>query len=157
MKFAKFICVEALVPRLESSDRDAVIEELVVALDKAGRLGKGKAPQITKALIKRENEASTGMGKGMAVPHIKHDVVKNVVATVGLSANGIEFAALDKEPVHAVILLISPTDNPDQHLQAMEHVFKYIQQEKFRRFLCQCQTVEELADLLQEADETPSL
>jgi PTS system fructose-specific IIA component/PTS system nitrogen regulatory IIA component len=55
-----------------------------------------------------------------------------------------------------VILLISPMDNPDKHLQAMENVFKHLQKERFRKFLRQCRTPEELEDLLNEADEKPS-
>ena len=157
MKFADFVCFEAIVPELKVADRDGAIAELVAALDKAGRLGEKKCEQITKAVIKRENEASTGMGKGVAVPHVKDEAVKDVVATVGLSSSGIDFSSLDKQPVYSVILLISPVDNPDRHLQAMETIFKHLQQEKFRRFLRQAQTAEQIKDLLQEADENPSL
>jgi mannitol/fructose-specific phosphotransferase system IIA component (Ntr-type) len=157
MKFADFVCFDALIPELEATDRDGVIAELISALDKAGQLGKGNCSQIVKATIKRENEASTGMGRGVAVPHIKHGAVKTVVAALGQSAVGIDFSALDKQPVYTVILLISPLDNPDQHLQAMEHVFKYLQQEKFRKFLKQCRNVEQMVDLLHEADENASL
>ena len=157
MKFADFVCFDALIPELEATERDGAIAELISALDKARRLGKGNCSQIIKATIKRENEASTGMGRGVAVPHIKHEAVKDVVAALGQSSVGIDFSALDKQPVYTVILLISPLENPDQHLQAMEHVFKYLQQEKFRKFLKQCQNVEQMADLLHEADENASL
>ena len=96
------------------------------------------------------------MGKGVAIPHVKHGTVKNVVAVVGQSTAGIDFSALDEQPVFAVILLISPADDPDQHLQAMENVFKHLQNEKFRKFLRQCRTPEALEDLLKEADDNPS-
>jgi len=157
MKFADFVCFEAVILELEAKGRDGAIAELVSALDKAGRLGEAKCEEIVKAVIKRENEASTGMGKGIAVPHVKHPAVKDVVAAIGQSSAGIDFSALDKQPVYSVILLVSPVDNPDRHLQAMENIFKHLQQDKFRRFLRQSQTVEEIKDLLQEADENPSL
>jgi len=157
MKFSDFICFDAVVPQLSSSDRDSVIAELVSSLDKAGKLGKGNRQKIAKAVISREREASTGMGKGVAVPHVKHKAVKDVVATLGLCGAGIDFSALDKQPVYSVMLLISPADYPDKHLQAMERIFKHIQQEKFRKFLRQCQTAEQVEDLLTEADENPSL
>ena len=108
-------------------------------------------------MIKREKEASTGMGKGVAVPHIKHSIVKDVVAAVGQSSAGIDFSALDKQPVYTIILLISPADDPDKHLQTMETVFRNLQQEKFRKFLRQCQTAVQIEDLLREADENPFL
>ena len=97
------------------------------------------------------------MGKGVAVPHVKHEAVKDVVATVGQSGVGIDFSSLDKQLVYSVILLISPVDNPDRHLQAMESIFKHLQQDRFRKFLRQSQTAEEIEDLLREADENTSL
>ena len=157
MKFSDFVCFEAIIPKLKASNRDNAITELIASLDKAGRLGKGKCKEITKAMIKREKEASTGMGKGVAVPHVKHEAVKDVVATVGQSGVGIDFSSLDKQLVYSVILLISPVDNPDRHLQAMESIFKHLQQDRFRKFLRQSQTAEEIEDLLREADENPSL
>jgi len=157
MGFADFVCFEALIPELQATDRDGAIAELVSALDEAGQLGKGNCEVITRAVIKREKEASTGMGKGIAVPHVKHSAVKDIVATIGCSSGGIDFAALDKQPVYSVILLISPLDNPDKHLQTMEHVFKHLRQEKFRKFLRQSQTTEEIESLLREADENPQL
>ena len=157
MEFADFVCFEAIIPELKAEDRNGVIAELVSALDKAGRLGKGNCEEIIKAVIKRENEASTGMGKGIAVPHVKHHAVKDVVAAIGRSGVGIDFPALDKQPVYSVILLISQTDNPDKHLQTMEYVFRHLQQEKFRKFFRQSQTAQQLEALLREADENPQL
>ena len=157
MKFSDFVCFKAVIPALKATDRDSAIAELVSALDKAGRLGEKKCEEIIKAVIKREEEASTGMGKGIAVPHVKHQSVKDVVATVGQGSAGIDFSSLDKQPVYSVILLISPVDNPDKHLQVMETVFKHLQQDKFRKFLRQSETAKEIEDLLREADENPSL
>ncbi|MDD5327346.1 MAG: PTS sugar transporter subunit IIA [Phycisphaerae bacterium] len=157
MKFEDFICFEAIIPEMKARDRNEAIGELVSSLYKAGRLGKGSCEEIIKAVVKRENEASTGMGKGVAVPHVKSKAVKNVVATIGQSGIGIDFASLDKQPVYSVILIISPVDNPDKHLQVMESVFKHLQVEKFRKFLRQSKATEEIEDLLKEADENPSL
>jgi mannitol/fructose-specific phosphotransferase system IIA component (Ntr-type) len=157
MRFRDFVCFEATITELQASDRDGTIVELVSSLDKAGRLGNGKSPEIIREVIKREKEASTGLGKGVAVPHVKHKTVKNVIAAVGQSSTGINFFALDKQPVYSVILLISPADEPDKHLQAMESIFKHLQQERFRKFLRQCRSAQQIEDLLNEADEDPSL
>lgn len=157
MKLVDFVCFEATVPELRQSDRDGVIEELVQSLEKAGGLGNGSSDEIVAAVISRENEASTGMGKGVAIPHVKHDAVKDVAAVVGLSSSGIDFMALDKEPVYSVILLVSPMDDPDKHLQAMETVFRHLQKEKFRKFLRMCRDSKQVHELLIEADEDPSL
>jgi mannitol/fructose-specific phosphotransferase system IIA component (Ntr-type) len=157
MKFADFVCFEAIIPELQAKDRDDVIKELVNALDKAGQLGRGNTDKIIRAVIKRENEASTGMGKGIAVPHVKHKAIKKIVAAIGQSSKGVDFSALDKQPVYSVILLISSENDPEKHLQAMEKIFRHLQQEKFRKFLRQSQTSEQIEDLLKEADVNPSL
>ena len=156
MKFADFVCFEAALVNQVVAERDELIRHLMSALDQAGQLPAGKLDELTQAVIDRENEASTGMGKGIAVPHVKHSAISNVVGVVGVCPDGVDFAALDKQPVFSVLLLLSPADHPDLHLQAMEGVFKHIQQEKFRRFLRQCDTVEKVKDLLLEADENPS-
>ncbi len=155
MKIADFVCSKAILPKLESAKRDDVIRELVAALDKAGKLGKENMADIAKAVIKRENEASTGIGKGVAVPHVKHKAVKKVVAAIGVSTTGIDFSALDKQPVYTVILLLSPVEG-DQHLQAMEAIFGHLQNDNFRKFLKQSETVEQIKELLVEADQNPS-
>lgn len=156
MKFEEFVCFEATIPELEAKDRDGAITELVAALVKAGQIPAESGKDVTKAVIKRENEASTGMGKGVAVPHVKHAAAQKVVAAVGHSGAGIDFAALDEQPVYSVILLISPVGNPDKHLQAMENIFRHLQKERFRKFLRQCRAPKQLEDLLKEADENPS-
>jgi len=153
MKFADIVCFDALIPELDTSDRDEAIRKLVEALHKTKKLGRGKRDNIFKAFIKRENEASTGLGKGVAVPHVKHSSVKEVVITVGQSSTGIDFSALDKQLVYSVILLISPPDDPEKHLQAMQMIFRHLQHEKFRKFLKQAQSSSEIEELFREADD----
>lgn len=157
MNLAEVVCPDAIIPGLTSKDRNTVITELVSILGKAGHLGKGNEQKIIKAVIKRENEASTGLGKGVAVPHVKHPSVKKPVAAVGLSSEGIDFSALDKKPVYVVILMVSPVDDPEAHLKAMENIFKHLQKEKFRSFLRQSSTEKEIYELMKEADQDPSL
>jgi mannitol/fructose-specific phosphotransferase system IIA component (Ntr-type) len=157
MKISELVCYDAIIPELNSSSRDGVIGELVRALHKAGKLGNAGAEEVIKAVIKRENEASTGLGRGVAVPHIKHNGLKEAVAAVGRSSGGIDFASLDKKPVYSVILLLSPVDDADKHLQAMESIFKHLQRDNFRKFLRQSQTAAQIADLVKEADENPAL
>ena len=152
MRFADFVCFDAIVAGLEADDRDGVILELASALGRAGKLGSAKPDAIARAVIKREKEASTGMGKGVAVPHVKTSAVKEVVAAIGCCGAGIDFSSLDKQPVYTVILLLSPTGNADSHLQVMECIFRNLQSEDFRRFLRQAQTVEQVKETILEAD-----
>jgi mannitol/fructose-specific phosphotransferase system IIA component (Ntr-type) len=152
MKLADIVCLDGIVAQLKSKQRDDVIRELVVALCNGGKISKDSTETIAKAVIKRENEASTGIGKGVAVPHVKYSGIKDPIAAVGCSADGLDFASLDKQPVYSVILLVSPVDNPDKHLQAMETVFRNLQKDDFRRFLRQAQSAQEIQEIVQDAD-----
>lgn len=156
MRFADFVCFDAVLPQLESSDRDGIIRELVTALAKAGKIPGAKAKAIAAAVIDRENEASTGIGKGVAVPHVKHSCVDDVMAAVGCIDEGVDFSSLDKQPAYSVILLLSPADNADRHLEAMESIFKNLQKDDFRRFLKQARTFEQIKETILDADENIS-
>ena len=92
---------------------------------------------LTAELIARENQGSTGFGKGVAVPHVKHASIEKMTATVGRSSRGVDFAALDLAPVYTVVILLSPSEAPEEHLAAMEKIFRHLQRENFRRFLRQ--------------------
>src|SRR5215212_4044519 len=153
MKLRDFIVTGAIVPELAAVDRDGVIRELVTSLAAAGALPEDAVNEVVAALIKREQNGSTGFGKGVAVPHVKHPKVKKMAGTVGRSVNGIDFAALDHQPVYSVVLLLSPENQPQQHLQAMNAVFNNLQKDTFRRFLRQSATRQAIADLLDEADQ----
>src|SRR5690606_25094149 len=153
MKLRDFIVSEAIVPNLQSDSRDDVIRELVTSLAGAGAIAEDAVEEVVAALIKREQTGSTGFGKGVAVPHVKHARVQKMVGTVGRSAGGIDFAALDHQPVYSIVLLLSPENQPQQHLQAMNIVFSNLQQDTFRRFLRQSETREAIVELLDEADQ----
>jgi mannitol/fructose-specific phosphotransferase system IIA component (Ntr-type) len=154
MKLRDFIVTEAIVPELAATDRDAVLRELVTSLAHSGALPEAAVDEIVAALIKREQNGSTGFGKGVAVPHAKHAKVKKMAGTVGRSVAGVDFAALDHQPVYTVVLLLSPENQPQQHLQAMNIVFSNLQSDMFRRFLRQAMTRDAIVELLDEADQS---
>src|SRR5690348_8726816 len=153
MKLREFIVVEAIVPELGATDRDGAVRELVTSLARAGALPEDAVDEVVAAVIKREQNGSTGFGKGVAVPHVKHPKVKKMSGTVGRSASGIDFAALDHQPVYSIFLLLSPENQPQQHLQAMNIVFSNLQKDMFRRFLRQANSRQTIVDLLDEADQ----
>ena len=152
MKLQDFVVNDALIPALKATDRDDVITELVDSLVAAKAATKTLRDDLIKEIIDRENRGSTGFGKGVAVPHVKHEKIKKMTAAIGVSQEGVEFNALDKEPVYSVVLLLSPKDKPDEHLQAMENIFSNLQKDTFRRFLRQATTVQDISELLEEAD-----
>src|SRR5712671_8038871 len=110
MKFSDFICRDAIRTHLEADEKEAVIRAMGKALVEAGKISQDNYESIIAAILKREELGSTGIGRGVAVPHTKHPAVDKLVATIALSKEGVEFASLDGERVHILFLLMSPTD-----------------------------------------------
>ena len=152
MKFADFICRDAILAKLNALDKENAIREMVQALCKAGKVEKEEYESIVKAILKREELGSTGIGRGVAVPHTKHPSVDRLVGSVAVSAQGVDFASLDGEVVHLFFLLISPPDRPGDHLRALENISRQLRDDTFCRFLKQAKNVEDMQILLNEAD-----
>ncbi|HWE95654.1 MAG TPA: PTS sugar transporter subunit IIA [Tepidisphaeraceae bacterium] len=153
MKLKEFIVSDAIRPDLAATDRNGAIKELVTSLAGAGALPESAVEEVVAALVKREQNGSTGFGKGVAVPHVKHPAIKKMAGTIGRSVAGIDFAALDHQPVYSVVLLLSPENQPQQHLQAMNIIFSNLQKDMFRKFLRGSTTREAIVELLDEADQ----
>jgi len=153
MKLSDIMANEAIIPELKGTTRDEVITELVEALVSSGAIAKSKTASVVEAVLARESLATTGIGKGVALPHAKIKGLQHPIGTIGLSGAGVDFNALDAKPVYSVIILLSSPDSPDEHLQAMEAIFKHVQRDMFRKFLRQSETREAVVDLIAEADE----
>jgi len=153
MKLADIMIPDAIVPELKATTKEQAVEELVESLASAGAIARKNIETVTSVVLQRESQATTGIGKGVALPHAKLKGIKKPIGCIGRSSEGIDFAALDSKPVYSVILLLSSPDNPDEHLQAMEAIFKHVQRDIFRKFLRQSQTREAIVELIQEADE----
>lgn len=154
MKLSNLIHAPSIVPELEATDRNGVIRELIQSLADHGAVKREHVETIARATIARENQGSTGFGKGVAVPHVKDQRIEKMTATIGRSSHGVDFAALDRAPVYTVVMLLSPAAAPEEHLAAMERIFRYLQRENFRRFLRQAETHDAIVELIKEADDS---
>lgn len=152
MKLKTLIVESAILPSLKHAKRDECISELLNALAEGGAFHAKHKPDFLKAVVKREKKGSTGFGHGVAVPHVKTNEVRQCIAAIGLHVDGVDFSSLDRKPVHAIFLLLSPEDQPESHLEAMESLFGILSQEQFRKFLKQARNVADVVALLDEAD-----
>ncbi|MCA9198967.1 MAG: PTS sugar transporter subunit IIA [Pirellulaceae bacterium] len=152
MKFSDFVCGDAIRMQLDADDKESVIREMVSALVAAGQVKEGEKDDILKAILKREELGSTGIGRGIAVPHTKHPSVDKLLGTVAVSEDGVDFDSLDGEKVQLFFLLISPPDRPGDHLRALENISRQLRDETFCRFLKQAKTSQDVIQLLDEAD-----
>jgi len=153
MKYSAFIVTAAISLDLKADTARGAVAEMVGDLIKAKAVPKAHHRRLVDAIMRREKKGTTGFGNGVAIPHAKHEAIGGVVGTVALSRRGIDFAALDREPVHLFFLLLSNPDEPENHLKAMEHIFRSIKNDNLRRFMSQASSRDELVDLLREADE----
>ncbi|HJN65966.1 MAG: PTS sugar transporter subunit IIA [Pirellulales bacterium] len=152
MKFVDFVSSTAIRPNLAAGGKEDVIREMTLALVESGDIQESEAESTIKAITKREELGSTGIGRGVAVPHTKHPSVDRLVGTVGVSVEGVDFKSLDGEKVNLFFLLISPPDQPGDHLRALENISRQLRDDTFCRFLKQSKTAEDIWQLLEEAD-----
>jgi mannitol/fructose-specific phosphotransferase system IIA component (Ntr-type) len=152
MKLLEIVAEQAILPDLRATERDEVIGELIDAIVAAGAADPAIRDDLVARVLQREAAGSTGFGRGVAVPHVKHPDATRMAAAIGLSRGGVDFNSLDQQPVYSVFLLVSPLDRPEEHLQAMEVIFKNLSKDTFRRFLRQAESVQDVLALLEEAD-----
>ncbi|MBM4054117.1 MAG: PTS sugar transporter subunit IIA [Planctomycetes bacterium] len=152
MKLTDFIVSAAIITDVKATEKEAVIREMVCALRDAKKLSDADVGKVMEALMKREELGSTGIGKGVAVPHTKHESIKNVIGSVARSQKGVDFNALDGEPVYLFFLLLSPLDSTGTHLAALEKISTAIRDNDFRRFMREAADKEGMIDTLKEVD-----
>lgn len=153
MRMSDFVVREAIVPSLSATTKEGVIREIVESLRAAGYFQGGEADDIVKAILKREQLGSTGIGRSIAIPHTKHPAVDRLIGTVGLSRAGVNFDSIDGEPVYVVVLLVSPQDRPGDHLRALENVVRSMRDDEFVKAL---RGSESRDDVWRQLDEPPA-
>jgi mannitol/fructose-specific phosphotransferase system IIA component (Ntr-type) len=115
---------EAVIRRMHARDKLAAITALANRLHATGKLPQDAVAEVITAMARREELGSTGIGRGLAVPHTKHPSVSHVIGAIGYSQSGIDFNSLDGQLVHTVVMLVSPPDRPGEYLRALEQVSK---------------------------------
>ena len=153
MKLTEFVVSDAILPTLEATSKEDAIRAMVGSLKNAGKISASDEESIVAAILKREELGSTGIGRGIAVPHTKNPSVNALTATVAISEEGVDFDSLDGEVVHILFLLVSPPDKPGEHLRALETVARQLRDDDFCSFLRQSKTQSAIVELLEEADE----
>ncbi|NOZ23617.1 MAG: PTS sugar transporter subunit IIA [Planctomycetes bacterium] len=153
MKLKDFIVEKAICPHLAAQDKKGAIRELVTAMAEAGAIAEKDVDSLVRAIMKREEIGSTGIGKGVAVPHSKHPCADKLRGTVGISHEGVEFSALDGKSVHIIFLLVSPPDSTGPHIKALEYIFSLLNDSDFCRFIMAAEKTKDIVDLLREADQ----
>lgn len=165
MRLTNFIVRDAIVPALDTTAanidprdpaqvarvKESVIREMVQSLAAAGYFRGADLEDIVKAILRREQLGTTGIGRHIAIPHSRHTAVDRLIGTIALSPVGLPFDSLDSEPVFVFVLLVSPQDRPGDHLRALESVVRAMRNEEFVKQLRSCKTADEIWAMLEAA------
>ncbi len=143
---------EAILCQLEAADKDDALTQLVDALVVAKALTRAKATKVRAEVFEREAQGSTGIGRGVGIPHAKSEHVKSLLMAIGRIPGGIDFGAVDGERVRIVVLIISPLSDPAAHLAAMQKVVGIVRDAYQCKRLLGCTTPASFLGLLKELD-----
>ncbi len=137
---------------LESEDKEEVFEELVDLLVRSFHL-EGKRDAILEAIREREQKMSTGIKRGIAVPHGKTDAIEGIYGVMGVSKKGIDYGALDGEPVFLIFLLVSSMDESGQHLKVLKKVASLMEYTDFYNKVLETDTAEKAFAVLKQFED----
>lgn len=150
MKLMDFLDKKAIIPELKKGNKEEVIREMVNKLAASGEIKDGD--ETVRILMEREKLGSTGIGEGVAIPHGKSKDVKKITAVFAKAKEGIDFEALDGEPVYLFFLLVAPESSTSEHIKALARISRLLKDSNFRKKLKMKQTIEEILSAISEED-----
>ena len=133
MTLADVLKPENIIPEMRSTDRWQAIDELIDRLVSTGSVNAEHREAIAAVVKKRETSMSTGIGFGVGIPHASTDLIPEVIGALGRSKAGINFEALDNQPVHLVMLFLVPQGQFQKHLQTLANIAKLLHNREFRQ------------------------
>jgi mannitol/fructose-specific phosphotransferase system IIA component (Ntr-type) len=148
MKLVKLLSAEQIIAEMESAVHWQAITELVDRLVTCGLLASGVREATLEALKERERLVSTGIGGGVAIPHAFSDEVEEVVAVLGRSRAGIDFEAVDRAPVHVIVLFVVPRKNYQLHLRTLAAIAKMFNGQDITRRILDATDCDEILAIL---------
>ena len=152
IKITDYITEDLIDLDLKSKNREGILVELSELLEKSPNIT-GEESDIYKALVDREKLGSTGIGKGVAIPHAKTESAKELTVAFGVSREGIDFNSLDEEDVHLFFVFASPNRDSHIYLKVLARISRLIREEEFRENLFNCKTPKEVIDCHKEGAE----
>ena len=147
MKLANLLSPNRIILEMSAGEHWPAIVELIDHLVAEGSLDPTLREEVLDALKTREEQVSTGVGHGVAIPHAFSEKLEKVIAVFGRSKEGIDFEALDQKPVHFVILFLVPKKGYHLHLQTLAAIAKMFTNGEIRRRLDEARQHQEILDL----------
>ena len=139
---------EQIVSDLRATNRWEAIDELINNLVATGKIRPEHQEAITAVVKKRESSMSTGIGFGIGIPHASTDLITEVVGALGRSRKGVNFDALDNQPVNLVMLFLVPQGQFQKHLHTLANIAKLLHKAEFRQALEQAPDAEAMLQIV---------
>ncbi|PEO51487.1 PTS fructose transporter subunit IIABC [Bacillus pseudomycoides] len=150
MKITELLKRDTVIMDLTASAKEAVIDELVEKLEKAGRLNSQE--EFKEAILQREMQSTTGIGEGIAIPHAKTKAVKQPAICFGRSVSGVNYESLDGQPAHLFFMIAASEGANNTHLETLSRLSTLLMDEGFRKQLLEAKSEEELLHLFDEKE-----
>jgi mannitol/fructose-specific phosphotransferase system IIA component (Ntr-type) len=135
MNLGDILGPDNILPELQAADRWLAIDELINNLVVTNRIKSDNREAIAAVVKKRETSMSTGIGFGIGIPHASTDLIQEVVGAFGRSKGGVNFDALDNQPVNLVMLFLVPQGQFQKHLHTLAGIAKLLHKKEFRQAL----------------------
>jgi mannitol/fructose-specific phosphotransferase system IIA component (Ntr-type) len=135
MDLGDILSKEQILTDLRATNRWEAIDELIENLVGTGKISAQHREAITAVVKKRETSMSTGIGFGIGIPHASTDLISEVVGALGRSPSGVNFDALDNQPVNLVMLFLVPQGQFQKHLHTLANIAKLLHKADFRQAL----------------------
>ena len=152
MALREYCNPEAILCNLEAGDKEDALGQLVDALVAAKSIPKTKSTAIRKEILERERQATTGIGKGVGIPHARSKHAKKLSLAIGRIPRGLDYGAVDGERVRVILMLVSPDKSTDEHRASMRSLVSIVRDPYQCKRLHGCATPQSFLDLLAELD-----
>ena len=150
MNLGDILTVETIVPDMQAANRWEAIDALIQCLVNTNKIRAQDREAIIAVVKKRESSMSTGIGFGIGIPHASTDLIQEVVGALGRSVKGIDFDALDSQPVTLVVLFLVPQGQFQKHLHTLANIAKLLHIQKFREELEQAPDAAAMMEIIKK-------
>lgn len=150
MNIEEILTESCVISNLKASTKKDAIYEMCESLKKAGFIE--DVQEVVDVILERERLGSTGIGEGVAIPHGKMKGIKKILCVFGKSEKGIDFDAIDKKPVHIIVLLLAPEGSASIHLKMLSKISKILRDASIRKKLLELKDAREIYSYILEED-----
>lgn len=152
MRLSELLRPEAVHLGVRDRNKWQVIEELTDLLVASGGLDSNKRTAVLEALLARERSMSTGMERGIAIPHCSMELVDDTLVSLGVAPEGVDFESIDGQRTHLILLLVTPRNKTKVHIRTLAEIAKLLNDEAFREGLVAAKTSDEVLERIRQRE-----